>query len=166
MLSRTEFKHIFDTHFDAIRSFVFYRCGDMDTASDVAQDVFLRVWEKRGSLNAGQLKPLLYKMATDMYISNRRKALCRMNFELGMTPEQGTEPSPEEEMSFRELASAYAEALAQMPETQRVVFLMSREEEMKYKDIAECLHIGVKAVEKRMTAALQFLRSKLLATKR
>jgi len=42
MLNKEEFKDVFDIHFDAIRSFVFYRCGDMETASDVAQDVFLK----------------------------------------------------------------------------------------------------------------------------
>lgn len=49
-----------------------------------------------------------------------------------------------------------------MPEGQRVVFLMSRNEDLKYHEIAECLNISVKAVEKRMSAALQFLRTELL----
>ena len=46
MLGKTEFKLLFDTYFDAIRSFVFYRCGDANVASDVAQEVFMKVWEK------------------------------------------------------------------------------------------------------------------------
>ncbi|MDR2121206.1 MAG: RNA polymerase sigma-70 factor [Tannerella sp.] len=163
MLSRAEFKQLFDTHFDAIRRFVFYRCGDMDTASDVAQDVFLRVWEKRGSLTAsGRPEALLYKMASDTYVSSRRKASVRMDFERSMTPEEDAEPSPEDELSFAELAAAYALALEQMPEKRRVIFLMSREEGLKYREIAENLHLSVKTVEKHMTAALHFLKSKLL----
>jgi RNA polymerase sigma-70 factor (ECF subfamily) len=162
MLSKAEFKRLFDTHFDAIRSFVFYRCGNPDTASDIAQDVFLRIWEKRERWNGDNMKPLLYKMANDACISNVRAEVCRMNFERSMAVECSGETSPEDGILFEELAATYAETLAQMPETQRVVFLMSREEEMKYRDIAECLHISVKAVEKRMTAALQLLRKRLL----
>jgi RNA polymerase sigma-70 factor (ECF subfamily) len=49
-----------------------------------------------------------------------------------------------------------------MPEIQRVVFLMNRNDEMKYQEIAECLQLSVKAVEKRMSGALQYLRTQLL----
>ena len=162
MLNREEFKDVFDVHFDAIRTFVFYRCGDMEMASDVAQDVFMKIWEKRSSLNGNYIKPLLYKMATDCYISDYRKQLCRMNFERSLTPEDGEERSPEDEMSFNELAAAYAKALEQLPEKQRMVFLMSREDGMKYAEISDSLRISVKAVEKQVSAALRFLRTKLL----
>ena len=67
-----------------------------------------------------------------------------------------------DELAFEELSSSYANTLEKMPEGQRVVFLMSRNEDLKYHEIAECLNISVKAVEKRMSAALQFLRTELL----
>jgi RNA polymerase sigma-70 factor (ECF subfamily) len=162
MLSKKEFKNVFDLHFDAIRSFIFYRCGDKETASDVAQEVFLKIWEKRESLNSNRIKPLLYKMAIDCYISNYRKEQCRINFEHSLISEGIEEISPEKEMICKESAAVYAKALKQMPEMQRTVFLMSREDEMKYREIAECLQISVKTVEKQVSAALRFLRMKLL----
>lgn len=154
---------MFDTHFDAIRTFIFYRCGNTDMASDMAQDVFVKVWEKRKQLNNDNLKSLLYKMANDMVISNYRKNTSRSDFEQSMSLWDGSEAaSPEDELLFEELASSYAQALEKMPETQRTVFLMSRNDELKYQEIAKCLDISVKAVEKRMSAALQYLREKLL----
>jgi len=162
MLSKEEFKSVFDIHFDTIRSYVFYRCGDTELAADVAQDVFMRLWEKRTSLNGNHIKQLLYKMATDCFISNYRKAQCRINFEQSMVAEYDGERSPEDEMSFRELAASYAQALEQMTDKQRTVFLMNREEGMKYAEIADCLQISVKTVEKYISAALQFLKTKLL----
>jgi RNA polymerase sigma-70 factor (ECF subfamily) len=161
MLDKKEFKDLYEAHFDEIRSFVFYRCGDMEAASDVAQDVFLRVWEKRAALNCNPVKPLLYKMATDSYISRSRKEMCRMSFEQSLMPEHDKALSPEDEMLFKEFAAAYSDALEQMSDTQRVPFLMSREDGMKYREIAECLHVSVKTVEKHISAALQFLKSKL-----
>ncbi|GHT58655.1 DNA-directed RNA polymerase sigma-70 factor [Bacteroidia bacterium] len=162
MLNKTEFEILFNRYFDAIRSFAFYRCGDMETASDIAQDVFLRVWEKRQDLNTSKINVLLYKMAKDFCTSNYRHNLCRMNFEQAMTLQNDCEVSPEDEMQFKQMVADYALVLSKIPENQRVVFLMSREDGMKYRDIAECLHISVKAVEKRMTSALKFIKKNLL----
>ncbi len=163
MLSKTEFKLLFDTYFDAVRSFVFYRCGDKDVASDIAQDVFLKVWEKRDQWNDGNLKSLLYKMANDMLVSTIRKTANRNDFEMNTVFEDESALSPEEEMLHKELASQYAKALEEMPENQRIVFLMSRNDELKYHEIAERLEIGIKAVEKRMSAALRFLKTEFLS---
>ncbi|HMM18059.1 RNA polymerase sigma factor [Petrimonas sulfuriphila] len=162
MLNKAEFKQLFDKYFDTIRSFIFYRCGDTDAASDMAQDVFMKVWEKREQLDSFNIKSLLYKIANDMVISNYRKSSTRMDYENSMTIQNDSPLSPEEELNFEELTSTYAKALEKMPETQRVVFLMSRNDELKYHEIAGCLDISVKAVEKRMSAALQFLRTELL----
>ncbi|OJX87343.1 MAG: RNA polymerase subunit sigma-70 [Paludibacter sp. 47-17] len=162
MLNKAEFKQIFDKYFDTIRSFIYYRCGDVDAASDMAQDVFMKIWEKREQLNALELKPLLYKIANDMIISSYRKNNSRVDYEQSMTTQEQSQLSPEEELNFQELSSMYAKALEQMPEIQRVVFLMNRNDEMKYHEIAECLQLSVKAVEKRMSGALQYLRAQLL----
>ena len=162
MLNKPEFKQLYDKYFDTIRSFIFYRCGDTDAASDMAQDVFMKVWEKREQLDSFNIKSLLYKIANDMVISNYRKSSTRMDYENSMTIQNDSPLSPEEELNFEELTSTYAKALEKMPETQRVVFLMSRNDELKYHEIAGCLDISVKAVEKRMSAALQFLRTELL----
>ena len=165
MLSKVEFKDLFDKYFDAIRTFIFYRCGNTDMASDMAQDVFLKVWEKREQLSNHNLKSLLYKIANDMVISNYRKDKSHVDFVQNTRVQVYETVSPEDELNFAELASSYAKALEKMPEMQRTVFLMSRNDELKYHEIAECLNISVKTVEKRMSAALQFLRTELLPYK-
>lgn len=162
MLNKAEFKQLFDTYFDTIRSFIFYRCGDTDAASDMTQDVFMKIWEKREQLDNGDLKPLLYKMANDLTISNYRKNSTRLDYEKSLVIQTDSPLSPEEEFRFEELAASYAKALKEMPEAQRLVFLMNRNDELKYHEIAGRLDISVKTVEKRMSAALQFLRIKLL----
>lgn len=162
MLNKSEFKQIFDSYFDTIRSFIFYRCGDVDAASDMAQDVFMMIWEKRDQIDTSQIKALLYKISNDMVISNYRKNTTRLDYEQSMTTNNEAQLSPEEELNFQELSASYAKALEQMSEIQRVVFLMNRNDEMKYQEIAECLQLSVKAVEKRMSGALQYLRTQLL----
>ena len=162
MLTKKEFKELFDQYFDIIRSFIFYRCGDADTASDIAQDVFMKVWEKREQLSNNKMKALLYKMSNDAVISDFRKNANHHDIEKSMILHKENALSPEDELSYKELMSSYAGALRKMPEVQRVVFLMSRNDELKYSEIAKYLNISVKAVEKRMSAALLFLRNELL----
>lgn len=160
-MDKAGFKDIFDRHFDSIRSYVYYRLADEDAADDITQDVFMRVWEKREILDETNIKPLLYKMANDMVISRYRKETVRLDFARNMTSVEKS-LSPQDEMQFSELKKQYSDALAGMPDAQRETFLMSREEGLKYREIAERLGLSIKAVEKRMTAALQILKEQLL----
>ena len=70
--------------------------------------------------------------------------------------------TPEEVINYQETHAKYEKILAQLPEGQRTVYLMSRLEALNYKEIAIRLGIGVKAVEKRMSNALSTLRQKLI----
>ncbi|MDU1906065.1 MAG: RNA polymerase sigma-70 factor [Dysgonomonas sp.] len=162
MISKTEFKELFDKYFDTIRSFVYYRCGDTEAASDITQEVFMRVWEKREQFEVSNIKSLLYKMANDKVISDYRKGQTQLNFEQSMVIEQDYHASPEEIVQFEELKTTYSKALADMPENQRVTFLMNRNEGLKYHEIAENLNISIKAVEKRISTALAYLKKELL----
>lgn len=161
-MDKNAFKHIFDLYFDAIRSYIYYRCMDQSLASDIAQDTFMRVWEKCESLDESNIKALLYKITGDMLVSHFRKNAVLLDYMRHMTIEEAQILTPQEVLQFEELKGKYAQALEEMNPLQRDTFLMNREENLKYKEIAERMGISVKAVEKRMTNALQFLKSKLL----
>ena len=161
-MDKNAFKHIFDLYFDAIRSYIYYRCTDESLASDIAQDTFMRVWEKCESLDESNIKALLYKIAGDMLVSHFRKNAVQLDYMRHMTIEEAQMLTPQEVLQFEELKRKYAQALEEMNPLQRATFLMNREENLKYKEIAERMGISVKAVEKRMSNALQFLKSKLL----
>ena len=161
MLDKTEFKVIFDKHFDELRRYIYYRCGDEETASDLAQEVFMRVWEKRSQLEKDYIKPLLYKMAGDCVVCDYRKRSVQAGLVQNMRIESEY-LSPQDELQFEELKQQYEKALKHLTESQRTAFLMSRNDELKYQEIAERLQISVKAVEKRITETLRVLRTKLL----
>ncbi|MCG8701717.1 MAG: sigma-70 family RNA polymerase sigma factor, partial [Bacteroidales bacterium] len=154
-MTREEFKKLFDKHFDAVRSYIYYRCGDTELATDIAQDTFMRVWEKQFSPKDGQIVGLLYKIASDFFVSRYRKQTTAANYvnSINLQPKADT---IEQELAYKELKASYEKALAKLPEKQRTVFLMSRMDELKYHEIAERLGISVKAVEKRMKNALDF----------
>lgn len=159
-MGKEEFKRLFDTHFDAIRRYLYYRCSDTELASDVAQDLFTRIWEKQMDIDPLKDKALLYKMASDMIVSKFRRKKIEMNY-AGSIVFTNDDSSVTNHVEYEELARKYSRTLVKMPEKQRTAYMMSREESLKYSEIAERLNISVKAVEKRMAGALELLRREL-----
>ena len=157
-MTSTEFKYLFDNHFDAVKNYIYYRSGDTHLATDIAQDTFLKVWEKQLKIKEKKEKALLFKIAGDLFISNYRKNKNALQFKLQLKTEINKQ-SPEDKMQFEELKSTFETALARMPEKQRVVFMMSRMENLTYNEIATTLGISTKAIEKRMKNALDYLKS-------
>jgi RNA polymerase sigma-70 factor (ECF subfamily) len=160
-LDKAGFKKVFDKYFDSIRGYIYYRTGDADVASDLAQDIFMKLWEKKERLDDDYIKGLLYKMASDIVISQYRKDVVKSNYRANMRIE-GEVFSPQDMAEFEEMKNRYSEALLLMPNVQRATFLMSREEDLKYHEIAQRLGVSVKTVEKRISGALQILKNKLL----
>ncbi len=159
-MNRDEFKYLFDTYFENVRNYVYFRSGDKELSTDIAQEVFMRLWEKKMKLNPEKTKGLLYKMSSDMFISRYRRGLVESDYISSVDFKIETQ-TPLDDIQYKELKRRYADALNKLPEKQRIVFLMSRKEELKYLEIAERLRISVKAVEKRMKNALAFLKDEL-----
>lgn len=139
-----------------MRNYIYYRSGDAEAATDIAQDTFLRIWEKQPG-DPGNIAGLLYKIANDEFISQYRRQKVMTKFRLNFKVDNAGR-SPEDQMMFEELKDRYETALINLPEKQRTVFLMSRMEQLKYHEIAGRLGLSVKAVEKRMNLALASLK--------
>ena len=119
-----------------------------------------KIWEKGLVLLPGKDAGLLYKIAGDLFVSHTRRDKLRQEAPERIRFESGSR-TPEEELELLELQEKYEKALVKLPENQRIVFLMSRMEELTYSEIAARLTISVKAVEKRMTGALARLRKEI-----
>lgn len=159
-MNQQAFQQLFDQYFERVRNYIFYRCGDPELATDIAQDTFMRIWEKKLNPDQGKEKALLFKIAGDIFISDYRKKQTALKF-AEMTKQEQHNPSVDHETDYRELRTNYERTLSQMKEKQRAVFLMSRYDGLKYKEIADHLDISVKAVEKRMSQALDHLKKHL-----
>jgi RNA polymerase sigma-70 factor (ECF subfamily) len=159
-LNQRAFQKLFDQYFERVRNYIFYRCGDPELATDITQDTFTRIWEKRLKPEKGKEKALLFKIAGDIFISDYRKKQTALKFAEAAKQKQDN-PSVDHEVDYHELKARYEKTLSNMNETQRIVFLMSRNDGLKYREIADHLDISVKAVEKRMHQALAYLKAHL-----
>ncbi len=156
-LTKEDFKKCFDLWFDELRSYITYRCYDPELATDIVQETFVKVWEKGIEFQEGQTKGLLYKIANQLWISQYRKSQTEQKYKATLSFKQECNKA-EEQLYYEELKTKYDQALKKLPDKRRIVFLMSRMDNLTYQEIAERLDISVKAVEKRMTLALQELR--------
>ena len=161
ILTQKDFKILYDRYFDDVRRFIYYRSGDTEMATDIAQDTFLRIWDKQMLPLKGKEIALLYRISSNLFISRIRKKKSEMNYSKSMILESKHEESLNE-LEYKELKENYDKALIGLPEKQRTVFLLSRIEELSYKEMSERLGISIKAVEKRMSQALSSLRKALL----
>jgi len=159
-LTKEAFIFFFNTHFDAVRNYIFYRSGNAELATDIAQETFMTIWEKKIDTDKKKIKGLLYKIAGNLFINQYRKqqTIFKFNNRFEVNNE---EFSPENEFEFKELKEKYEQAISILPEKQRLVFLMSRYDGLKYHEIAENLSISIKTVEKRMSKTLTFMRQTL-----
>ena len=156
-MTKEDFKIVFDNHYDSVRSYIYYRCGDQEIANDIAQETFMKVWQKQlKSFQAG----LLYKIAKDLFVSKYRRQQLEVNY-LNNLKLNFDYDTPQQQYEYKELENKYSEAIRTMSENYRVVFLMSRVDHLKYSEIAERLGLSQKAIEKRMKAALDYLREKI-----
>jgi len=136
---------------------------DRNRTEDVAQEMFAELWAKRNQLNIHTSVPAyLRRMAvtrTLNYIRDSKK----YNWDELESPDTGisnatVEPDVLNAMEESELQKKIDLAIQQLPEKCRVVFLMSRMEEMSYAEIAGQLGISIKTVENQIGKALRLLR--------
>lgn len=153
-LNKTEFQQIFEVYFEPIKRFIYYKSGNEELASDITQEVFLKLWEKRQNIKPETLKSLLYTMAERIFIDKWRKEKVVFCFVKKNDSDFLEQNTPEMNYDYLETKAKYEKILAKMPEKARIVFLMSRIDGLKYKEIAERLAISIKTVEKRMNEAL------------
>lgn len=153
------FKSLYFRYAQALFGYLWQRIHDRDTAEDLVQVLFARVWRKRESLDPGQsIRAYLYQAAHHLAIDHLRRKVRESEITEDHTWHGNN--SQTDELGF-ERKTAVARAIHALPESQRRVFLLSRIEGLKYSEIATTLGLSVKTVETHMGRALKKLRESL-----
>ena len=155
------FKVLFYRYYEPLFRFVARRLPAGEAPPDVVQDVFARLWQNRAAINPDQpLKAYLFRIANNILIDQYRKREVRQAY---AAQHDVTAPAvaPVEHFDVEEHVM---EAIAQLPDTVRQTFILSRFEDLTYREIAALLDVSVKTVESRMSKALKQLRTCLLYT--
>ena len=161
-LNKVLFEQLFKTHYVALCHFANQLVQDMDSARDIAQKVFIKLWENRETIDPQRsVQSYLYTSVRNRclnHIRDRKKYRSQV-LDLEIMDIEIT--FEEDKTGLEDLEKKIAEALSALPEKCRQVFEMSRFQELKYKDIAAQLDISEKTVEAHMSRALKTLREEL-----
>lgn len=154
---------LFNRYWEVLFLYVVRVLRDQEEASDVVQETFIALWQKRAGLpEIGSLRSYLIGVA-------RYKALRSINLSLSQKHHRAslldffadTQRSPEAELMAGEMERVLNEHIDRLPDRMREVFLLSRREHLSYAEIAERLQISDKTVKKQIHNALKHLRSVL-----
>jgi RNA polymerase sigma factor (sigma-70 family) len=159
-IEEKEFIEIFNKLYRPVRSYVYYKTGDMNVADDITQDAFEKIWSGKDSIKKETVGPLLYRITGNLCKNrfNHNKVVLQF---AGNYKAQVEVNSPEFELELKEFDLKLQKSISALKEKDRVVFLMNRIDGYTYNEIAEKVGISVKAVEKRMQDALELLRNKI-----
>lgn len=131
-------------------------------AEEIAQDVMLELWRRKESLDIEQtFRAYLIRATRNRALNHIRHQRIVAREAAFAALESPSSPSAEDELLGVELERAVRDAVNGLSENCREVFQLSRENGLKYAEIATALEISVKTVEKRMGQALSELRDQL-----
>ncbi|MEM6396944.1 MAG: RNA polymerase sigma-70 factor [Bacteroidota bacterium] len=159
--NKSTFRQVFMAHAEELRNFLYYRCGQLQQAEDLVQECFVRLWKNCAKVPVEKAKGFLFTAGNNLFLNQVKHQKVVLQYRQTQRPDNSNRADPQKLLEYEEFRDRLREAVENMPENQRAVFLMNRIDGMTYKEIAQNLDIGVKAVEKRMHRALIHLRKSL-----
>ena len=154
---------IFKENFQRLYGYAYTIVKNELVAEEMVQNVFLRIWEKRDVTNiTASATAYLYKSVYHECLNHLRHRKVQESFlSYASRSQEFYSPAASEKVQLSELQQELQQALNELPEQCRTIFQMSRFEELKYREIADRLHLSVKTVENQIGKALKILRGKL-----
>lgn len=153
---------IFKTYYTFVCHVLYRIIPNENTVEDIAQDVFFEFWKKRANIQINtSLKAYLRRAARNRALNHIRDQRMAFAEESEMPNLITTDPSINQLLAAEELKKQIDQAIDSLPERCRLVFVLSRFEDMSYREIAENLNISVKTVEHQIAKALKSLRQAL-----
>lgn len=158
--SEQAFETLLRRHLDLVYSAAFRQMGNPHAADDVTQATFILLARKAGRLGPGVFLPSwLLKTVRFAAASHRRAAYRREHYEMEAHVESIIRQEGAPEPAWTELAPILDEAVASLKETDRQAVLLRFYQSKRLKEIGDSLGIDEDTAQKRVTRAIQRLRS-------
>jgi RNA polymerase sigma-70 factor (ECF subfamily) len=163
------FEELFRRYKRRLLGFFYGLVLNSEEARDCVQETFLRLWQKRTQFaHRGRFSAYLFQIAKNHFLDNSRSR----KFHIDVQRICGPEPAESlhqvslssggyNEAVVNEIRGAVSEAMARLPEIHRLVYVLSEEQGMSYKDIADILECPVGTVSSRKVEAVRKLRKLL-----
>lgn len=161
--SNSSFNYFFESYYSGLCIYANKYTGDLSTSEEVVQDIFVRFWEKRQSIDIeNSVRLYLFKAVYNQCMNFMKHKKIENNFRWQNTFEADNLPEGQWSLfNESELRYVLDQALSRLPARCKEIFELSRFDNLKNKEIAEKLRITEKTVENQITKALKILRKEL-----
>lgn len=155
------FAEIYNRYWKRIYFLAFKYTKSPQIAQDLVQDVFLKVWiNRKNYVHVKEFKSYLIVAARNQIISALRNKVFYESIESSEIIEEKI-LLPEKQLSYKESVVFLNEAIQMLTPQQKKIYQLSRNEGLKYEEIAKEMGISVSTVKNHMTKAIQFIRNHL-----
>lgn len=154
------FTEIYSRYWKSLFQRAYSILRDDDAAKDAVQDVFISLWNRREVVEVAYLKAYLQQAIRFKVLHFIREERTDSEFYVRLR-KVTTEIIADNPLLFKEQQNLLNELVNSLPDDCREAFLLSREEDLTYKQIAEQLDISIKTVEKRISKSLKYLRENI-----
>lgn len=158
------FHFFFEKYYTDLCNLINFYIHNSIVAEEIAQDIYLQFWEKKGNIKiAVSVKTYLLKASKNKslnFLRNEKKKF-HIHEKLSRINEDCFDELPENSMDTSWLRDLIYQAVQSLPPKCREIFILAKEENLSYKEIAEQLGISVKTIENQMGKALKKLREYL-----
>jgi RNA polymerase sigma-70 factor (family 1) len=159
------YREIFTRYYPGLVSFAYKILSDHHHAKDVAQNIFIRIFSRRGTITITQnIKSYLYSAVHNECLNVLKKESVTSLQYRKYSEEPLDHDSIQDAIKQTERENKIYQAIENLPPQCRRIFVMSRLEEKKNKEIADVLGISIRTVETQISNALKYLRNALLST--
>jgi len=159
----TSFAELFDATYDSLHRYAMFITRDSDAASDILQDVYMKLWRVRTTIDPERsLKALMYQMVRNYALNHERQKKRHASEAIEAdSPSVGFDNMDDERLDAARLQEHMDLWIAEMPERRREAFMLSRYERLSHEEIATLMDLAPKTVNNHIVLALQHLRKRL-----
>jgi RNA polymerase sigma-19 factor, ECF subfamily len=159
------YSDLFDATYDGLMRYAVYIVREQNSASDIIQDVFMKLWQIRAEIDPDRsLRALLYQMVRNYALNHERQKKRHATEELETDhPSVGFEMMTDERLDAESLGQKISEWIDNMPERRREAFMLSRYEGLSHDEIAALMNLAPKTVNNHIVLALQHIRKLMQA---
>jgi RNA polymerase sigma-70 factor (ECF subfamily) len=158
------FRFFFEEYYTDLCNLINFYIHNSAVAEEIAQDIYVQFWEKKENIEiAVSVKSYLLKASKNKSLNYLRNEKNKLNIheKLAEIAENSYDELPEEGLDVNWLHNLIQRGIDSLSPKCREVFILAKEQNLSYKEIADQLGISVKTVENQMGKALKKLREYL-----